>query len=307
MADIFISYASSNRAAAQGVAQALVERGHGVWWDREIVTGEAFDLVIERELMAARCVVVLWSAQAVASEWVKNEAAAAAERGVLLPAMLDATRPPLEFRRRQSADLQGFAGEPAHPGFEALCRGVDRLLGKGPGPTAAAPPKAPAAGPKLEPRNTARVLAGLALMVAAALAIWSWPRSPGESAGSPASARSALPEQPRTPAAAATGLPAELDLAAVEGTYEGEITADSRGPSQTHVLLQVQVVAADRLRISSANPRIGSLEVPVLRAEHLVLQSAGESSLSIDTRAAPMRLALSPRHELAYVGQRRAR
>lgn len=305
MADIFISYASSNRAAAQTVAQALAARGHSVWWDREIVTGEAFDLVIERELMAARCVVVLWSAQAVASEWVKNEAAAAAERGVLLPTALDATRPPLEFRRRQTADLQGFAGELAHPGFEVLCRGVDRLVGDGPGLTAAA--LARAAGPRPGPRRTGAVLAGLALLIVAALAIWSWPRSPEGAATPTAAAPSASPERAGTAAPAAISLQPDLGLAAVEGTYEGEITADSQGPSQTHVLLQVQAVAADRLRISSAHPRIGSLEVPVLRAEHLVLQSAGETSLSIDTRASPIRLTLSPRHELAYAGQRKAR
>ena len=56
----------------------------------------------------------------IASEWVKNEAALAAERGVLVPALIDSVRPPLEFRRRQAADLIGWDGDPAHPGFQVL-------------------------------------------------------------------------------------------------------------------------------------------------------------------------------------------
>ncbi len=91
-----------------------------MWWDREIHAGEAFDQAIERELAGAGAVSVLWK-RSVSSDWVKNEAADAAERGVLVPALLDATKLPLEFGRRQAADL---AGCPDHDGFRALCRGV---------------------------------------------------------------------------------------------------------------------------------------------------------------------------------------
>ena len=127
MADIFISYASPNRERARALAEVLTAQGWSVWWDRAIVTGQAFDHAIEQALEAARCVVVLWSAEAVASEWVKNEAAAAAERGVLLPARLDDVRLPLEFRRRQTADLQGWtASDLDHEGFAALCQEIGR-------------------------------------------------------------------------------------------------------------------------------------------------------------------------------------
>lgn len=86
MSDIFISYASENREQAHKLASALETLGWSVWWDRHIITGQAYDQVIERELNDAKSVVVLWSGHSIASEWVKNEAAAAAERGVLLPA-----------------------------------------------------------------------------------------------------------------------------------------------------------------------------------------------------------------------------
>ena len=124
MTDVFISYANKDRERARDLATALEARGWSVWWDRKIVPGQTFDQVIEHELETAKCAVVLWSKHSVASEWVRNEAAAAANRGVLVPALIDDAMPPLEFRRKQTADLIGWDGTPCHAGFEALCDGV---------------------------------------------------------------------------------------------------------------------------------------------------------------------------------------
>jgi hypothetical protein len=95
-----------------------------VWWDRKIIAGQTFDQVIEHELETAKSVVVLWSKASISSEWVKNEAAVASERGVLVPALIDSVKPPLEFRRKQTADMVGWDGELSHAGFQALCDGV---------------------------------------------------------------------------------------------------------------------------------------------------------------------------------------
>jgi TIR domain len=124
MADVFISYANEDRDPARKLAAALEARGWSVWWDRKIQAGQSFDQVIERELESSRCVVVLRSKESISSEWVKNEAALAAERGVLVPALIDNVRPPLEFRRRQAADLIGWERDPAHPGFQALADAI---------------------------------------------------------------------------------------------------------------------------------------------------------------------------------------
>jgi hypothetical protein len=129
VSDIFISYASEDRDQAHKLASALESLGWSVWWDRDIITGQVYDQVIERELNSAKSVVVLWSSHSVASEWVKNEAAAAAERGVLLPVLIERVTVPLEFRRKQTADLIGWDGDPAHSGFQALCRGVSATIG----------------------------------------------------------------------------------------------------------------------------------------------------------------------------------
>ena len=48
--DIFISYAHEDHAKARALANVLAARGWKVWWDRKIAPGEAYDVIIEREL-----------------------------------------------------------------------------------------------------------------------------------------------------------------------------------------------------------------------------------------------------------------
>ena len=121
MADVFISYASEDRERAARLADALQAHGWSVWWDRKIIIGEAFDAASERELTNARCIAVLWSKNSIASDWVKNEAAVAAERGVLVPVEIDDVQLPLEFRQQQTAQLFEWSGQASHAGFQALC------------------------------------------------------------------------------------------------------------------------------------------------------------------------------------------
>ena len=101
MADVFLSYCSDDRPAAQAIAQALMARGRSVWWDRSIRAGDDFFDVIERQLDSARCVVVLWSPASVASRWVRAEATEALQQGKLIPLLIGDCRPPLVFRQVQ--------------------------------------------------------------------------------------------------------------------------------------------------------------------------------------------------------------
>jgi TPR repeat protein len=129
MADIFLSYKRTDRDRVAPIVALLEERGWSVWWDTRIDAGEQWDEVIEREVAAARCVVAIWSAESVNSRWVRTEASEGLERGILVPVLVDATRPPQEFKRVQSIDLTGWSGDIAERAAKTLVGAVERVLG----------------------------------------------------------------------------------------------------------------------------------------------------------------------------------
>ena len=131
MSDIFISYARADKDRAEHLAEAFSRQGWSVWWDREIPPGKSFDETIENALNSARCIIVLWSRDSVSSRWVKTEAAEGAERGILVPALIDKVQIPLEFKRIEAADLSDWQGDSPHSEFDQLLKTVASILGAG--------------------------------------------------------------------------------------------------------------------------------------------------------------------------------
>jgi hypothetical protein len=103
-----------------------------VWWDRHIPAGKTFDEVIQEKVAAARCVVVLWSKNSIESKWVKIEAHAGSNRGILIPAALITNMEllPLAFRFEQTASLVGWKGEKSHRGYQSLVDAISALAGQ---------------------------------------------------------------------------------------------------------------------------------------------------------------------------------
>lgn len=135
---IFVSYGRADRERVEPLAQALIARGHEVWWDRHLVGGSAFANEIEKRLADAERVLVAWSAASVGSDWVRDEAGVARDRGILVPVQLDVTPPPLGFKQYQTVDLSHWRGAADAPEMAAL----DAALGGAvtiPGPRAATP------------------------------------------------------------------------------------------------------------------------------------------------------------------------
>ena len=128
MADVFISYARPDEAAARRVAKSLQAAGLEVWWDADLPAHRSYSEVIERNLDAAKAVVVLWSKDSAKSQWVRAEADVARNAGKLVQAQLDGTMPPLPFNQIQCADLKGWRGSASHPGWAKLKASAQALV-----------------------------------------------------------------------------------------------------------------------------------------------------------------------------------
>ena len=128
MADVFLSYARPSAATASRVAKALGEAGYSVWYDSDLPAHRTYSDVIASELEAAQAVLVLWSADAVDSQWVRSEANRARELGKLVQARLDGARLPMPFDQIQCADLSGWRRGRAHSGWANVIGSVGALL-----------------------------------------------------------------------------------------------------------------------------------------------------------------------------------
>jgi TIR domain-containing protein len=212
MADVFISYSRGDQAAVRQLAEAVRREGYSVWWDEELPPHRSYSDVITEQIDASKAAIVVWSAAAAASEWVRAEADLARNRKKLIQTSLDAHLPPMPFNQIQFAAIGDWRGETGHPGWckvkeslAALCgpAGDDRPVY----PLPAAPPPAPARAGRSRGPMAAAI--ALLLVVLAAVALFAWPRreapppavAPVESTPAPATEKpEPVPEAPSSPA-----------------------------------------------------------------------------------------------------------
>src|SRR5258708_400165 len=140
MSDIFTSDAGSTETPAKQIAEALRGLGYGVWRDDELPAHRAYAEVIEERLRSAKAVVVMWSAEAAKSQWVRAEANVARAAGTLVQLRLDNTVPPLPFNEIECADLVGWTGDLDAHDWKKVVASVAELIGE----TAAQPTPGPA-------------------------------------------------------------------------------------------------------------------------------------------------------------------
>jgi hypothetical protein len=149
--DIFISYSREDRDRARTFADALASEGFHVWWDNALHSGETFDEVIERQLRAAKAVVVLWSPRSVTSRWVRAEATLADRRSKLAPVIIEACDRPIIFELTHTADLSHWTGDPTDHAWRVFVTDLHHLIGStpaaAPAKPAEPPPKAPPSAP----------------------------------------------------------------------------------------------------------------------------------------------------------------
>ncbi|MCM8556672.1 TIR domain-containing protein [Sphingomicrobium sediminis] len=131
MSQVFISYARSTEAIAKAVGEELRSTGFEVWRDDELPAHRSYSEVIEERLAQAKAVVVLWSNEALRSQWVRAEADAAREAGTLVQMSVDGTKPPIPFNQIQCADLADWTGDSEHRGWQKIVDSVGSLIGAG--------------------------------------------------------------------------------------------------------------------------------------------------------------------------------
>ena len=129
MADVFISYARSTEKQAQAAAGSLRSLGYSVWFDEELPTHRAYTDVIEEELEAAKAVLVIWSAEAVRSQWVMSEANRARAADKLVQMAIDGARLPMPFDQIQCAELKGWSGDTEVRDWARIIASITDLVG----------------------------------------------------------------------------------------------------------------------------------------------------------------------------------
>ena len=127
LTDIFISYKRENLGAVQCIVEGLRRAGLGVWWDQDIAPDAPWETTIERELEAAKVVIVAWSDAAAASENVKAEARRARTQGKLIQVFVEPCDPPLFFGERQGVDLSGWSGDANDSRFKTVVEAAQAI------------------------------------------------------------------------------------------------------------------------------------------------------------------------------------
>jgi len=128
MADVFISYARSTALQARAMARALRSLGYSVWLDDDLPAHLVYGQVIEEELERAKATLVIWSSDAVRSQWVLSEANRAREVRKLVQVVVDETPLPMPFDQVQHANLVGWSGDGDDPGWRKALASIASLL-----------------------------------------------------------------------------------------------------------------------------------------------------------------------------------
>lgn len=207
MTDVFLSYSSADRAAANAVQAALTARGYDVFWDQEVPAGQDWDDWIRARLQGAKLCVVLWSKTSIASPNVRHEAMIALDAKKLVPAIIEALKPadfPMGLYLVQSVQLGDWRNA-GGPGMTRLVAEVAARLGaRGARPAVTDLPRPE---PQRAP-NLTGVLAAVAVLAALGAGGWYFStqgKSGDAAVATEATVRARPTDVPRTFAGRITG------------------------------------------------------------------------------------------------------
>jgi formylglycine-generating enzyme required for sulfatase activity len=131
MSDIFLSYASEDQEHVRLLAEALIQVGWSVSWNRMTPKGRIWQEILEEELAAARGLVVVWSTKSVKRKWVIDEVQEGIRRRLpIFQVLIDRVMPPLAFRSKQSVNLSAWDGGTNAFAFQGLVRNIRSIIGQ---------------------------------------------------------------------------------------------------------------------------------------------------------------------------------
>ncbi|GAM96443.1 protein of unknown function DUF323 [alpha proteobacterium U9-1i] len=128
--DVFISYKREERPRVELVAQKLKAVGLKVWFDTSLSAGATFDEQIAGALKGAKCVLVCWTPGAIASDWVRAEAAMGHSANKLVAAFLEPTDLIPPFNLIHAENLADWSGEDDHAGWAKILARVASMSGQ---------------------------------------------------------------------------------------------------------------------------------------------------------------------------------
>jgi TolB-like protein/tetratricopeptide (TPR) repeat protein len=130
MADVFVSYARSDKARVAPLVAAIEAQGWSVWWDPVIAPGQEFDRQIGEELKAAAAVLVVWTPSSVGSRWVRGEAREGADRGILVPVRFEGAELPIDVRALHTTDLDELEPEDRNRRVQDMLRALGAVIAR---------------------------------------------------------------------------------------------------------------------------------------------------------------------------------
>ena len=248
MADVFISYDRDDRERISKLVELLEAQGWSVFWDRDIPSGESWRSYLSAALERARCVVVLWTAHSIKSEWVAEEADVARQRRILIPVLLDPVAPPLGFRTVQAASLQGWPEVVDAAAIAELLQVIATILAK---------PASPVAEPSPQPTSVVAEVDRSAA-TSDATAIHRAPR---------------IPRRVAIAAALAVAILASASWWLVRGVWQGPTqTADTGGLVATQARVDAELSESDLLLPDQSKTKIQNLEGRIVPLRSTILR-----------------------------------
>jgi len=130
MADVFVSYARSDKARVAPLVAAIEANGWTVWWDPEMSPGQEFDRQIAAELKIAAAVLVVWTPNSVESRWVRGEARDGATRGILVPVRFEDAELPIDVRALHTTDFDGWGEDAKSPQAQEVLRALGTMIAR---------------------------------------------------------------------------------------------------------------------------------------------------------------------------------